>query len=125
MNRESKIVPADKQGYSDAGHQMPSCSESALFDADLRLSRFNAPSVARERLREGFLRLPARPLLRSRLACRFVRALPRLGGGNLTPALLALESPMAIACSGDRAPWVVMAVLITFLNGFLPRSIAK
>ena len=80
------------------------CTESALFDADLRLSRFNAPFVARERLREGFLRLPARPLLKSRLACRFVRALPRLGGGNLTPALLALESPMAIACSGDRAP---------------------
>ena len=80
------------------------CSESALFDADLRLSRFNAPFVARERLGEAFLRRPARPLVRSRLACRFVRALPRLGGGNLTPALLALESPMAIACCGDRAP---------------------
>ena len=78
------------------------CSESALFDADLRLSRFNAPFVARERLREGLLR--RRPLVRSSLACRFVRALPRLGGGNLTPALLALESPIAIACSGDRAP---------------------
>ena len=59
------------------------CSESALFDADLRLSRFNAPFVARERLREAFLRRPERPLVRSRLACRFVRALPRLGGGNL------------------------------------------
>ena len=80
------------------------CRESAPFDADLRLSRFNAPFVARERLGDVFLRRPARPLVRSRLACRFVRALPRLGGGNFTPALLALESPMAIACSGDRAP---------------------
>jgi chromate transporter len=31
MNRESKIVPADKQGYSDAGHQMPSWREVFLY----------------------------------------------------------------------------------------------
>src|SRR4029453_6489002 len=31
MNRESKIVAADKQGYSDAGHQMPSWREVFLY----------------------------------------------------------------------------------------------
>src|ERR1044071_4802908 len=31
MNRESKIVPADKQGYSDAGHQMPSWREVFFY----------------------------------------------------------------------------------------------
>src|SRR6266487_1713471 len=50
------------------------CRESAFLDADRRLSRFSAPLVARERLREGFLRRPARPLVKSRLACRLVRA---------------------------------------------------
>lgn len=42
--------------------------ERAFFDADRRLSRLSAPFVARERFREGFLRLPARPLAISRLA---------------------------------------------------------
>ncbi len=42
--------------------------DSAFFDADLRLSRLSAPLVARERLREGFLRAPVRPFARSRLA---------------------------------------------------------
>src|SRR4029453_13423291 len=31
MNRESKIVAADKQGYSDAGHHMPSWREVFLY----------------------------------------------------------------------------------------------
>src|ERR1041385_5968114 len=31
MNRKSKIVPADKQGYSDAGHQMPSWREVFFY----------------------------------------------------------------------------------------------
>ena len=31
MNRESEIVTADKQGYSDAGHQMPSWREVFLY----------------------------------------------------------------------------------------------
>jgi hypothetical protein len=80
------------------------CRDNALFDVDRRLSRFNAPFVARERLREAFLLRPPRPFARSRLAWLFVRALPRFGGGNFTPALLALERPMAIVCSGDLAP---------------------
>jgi len=80
------------------------CRDSAFFDADRRLSRCSARFVARERFREGFLRRPERPLARSRFAWRFVRALPRFGGGNFTPARRALDKPIAIACSGDRAP---------------------
>ncbi|PYK40783.1 MAG: hypothetical protein DME60_06760 [Verrucomicrobia bacterium] len=80
------------------------CRESAFFDADRRLSRLSAPFVARERVREVFLRPALRPFAKSRLAWRFVRPLPRLGGGSFTPALRALDKPMAIACSGERAP---------------------
>src|SRR5262249_1503454 len=74
------------------------------LDAERRLSRLSARFVARERFREGFFRRPARPFERSRFAWRFVRSLPRFGGGNFTPARRALERPIAIACSGDRAP---------------------
>jgi len=80
------------------------CFDNACLDADRRLSRLSARFVARERFREGFLRRPARPFVRSRSAWRFVRCLPRFGGGNFTPARRALERPIAIACSGDRAP---------------------
>ena len=64
----------------------------------------SARFVARDRFGEGFLRRPARPFARSRFAWRFVRCVPRFGGGNFTPARRALDRPMAIACSGDRAP---------------------
>ena len=80
------------------------CLDNACFDADRRLSRLSARFVARERFREGFLRDPERPFARSRFAWRFVRCGPRFGGGNFTPARRALERPMAIACSGERAP---------------------
>ena len=80
------------------------CLDNACLDAERRLSRLSARFVARERFRDGFLRLPARPFARSRFAWRFVRCAPRFGGGNFTPARRALDRPMAIACSGDRAP---------------------
>jgi hypothetical protein len=80
------------------------CPDNACLDAERRLSRLSARFVARDRFREGFLRRPARPFARSRFAWRFVRSLPRLGGGNSTPARRAFERPMAIACSGERAP---------------------
>ena len=80
------------------------CLDKACLDAERRLSRLSARFVARECFREGFLRRPARPFARSRFAWRFVRCLPRFGGGNFTPARRALDRPMAIACSGDRAP---------------------
>jgi hypothetical protein len=80
------------------------CLDNACLDAERRLSRLSARFVARERFREGFLRRPARPFERSRFAWRFVRSLPPFGGGNFTPARRALDKPIAIACSGDRAP---------------------
>jgi hypothetical protein len=80
------------------------CLDNACLDAARRLSRLSARFVARERFREGFVRRPARPFARSRFAWRFVRCAPRFGGGNFTPARRALDRPMAIACSGDRAP---------------------
>jgi hypothetical protein len=80
------------------------CLDKACLDAERRLSRLSARFVARERFRDGFLRRPARPFARSRFALRFVRCGPRLGGGNFTPARRALDRPMAIACSGERAP---------------------
>src|SRR5215471_3829141 len=65
-----------------------------------RGSFFSAPSMARERVGEGLRfdrerRVSCAALLR-------VEALPR--GGNLMPARRALDSPIAIACCGDRAP---------------------
>jgi hypothetical protein len=78
--------------------------DNTLREADLRLSRFSAPLTARERRREGFRRRALRPFARSRLAWRLVRALPRFGGRSFTPARRALDKPMAMACSGDRAP---------------------
>jgi hypothetical protein len=81
------------------------CRESALRDTEERFSRFRAPLVARDRVREGFLRR-ARARLMSRLACFRVRAdaFPRFGGGSFTPARRAFDKPMAIACWGERAP---------------------
>ena len=80
------------------------CLDNACLDAERRLSRLSARFVARDRFREGFLRCPVRPFVSSRFAWRFVLCLPRFGGGNFTPARRAWDRPMAIACSGDRAP---------------------
>ena len=80
------------------------CLDNACLDAERRLSRLSARFVACDRFGEGFLRRPARPFVRSRFAWRVVRCGPRFGGGNFTPARRALDRPMAIACSGERAP---------------------
>src|SRR3954468_850843 len=66
------------------------CLDNACVDAERRLSRLSARFVARERLEDGFVRRPVRPFARSRFAWRFVRRLPRFGGGNFTPARRAL-----------------------------------
>jgi hypothetical protein len=82
------------------------CLASAGFEATARDSRCNTSSRARERLAEGFVCLPLRPFSKSRSA-RFRVAsevVPFLGGGSGTPARRAFERPIAIACSGDRAP---------------------
>ena len=44
------------------------CRDNACLDAQRRLSRLSTRFVARERFREGFLRRPPRPFVRSRLA---------------------------------------------------------
>lgn len=80
------------------------CRDNAFPEAERRLSRLSAPRVARERRRDGFLRRAFRPFARSRFAWRFVRVFPRFGGGSFTPAWRALDKPIAIACSGERAP---------------------
>jgi hypothetical protein len=63
-----------------------------LRDAAARDSRCNTRSVARDR--RG-LTAPLRGRVRA-------PAFPR--GGSFTPALRALDSPIAIACLADRAP---------------------
>jgi hypothetical protein len=80
------------------------CRAIDVFDAADRPSRFNAPVTARERRADGFLRLWL--ALRSRFA-RFrvdAGAVPFFGAGSFTPARRASDSPIAIACSVDRAP---------------------
>jgi hypothetical protein len=54
------------------------------------------------------------PLSDHALPGRFVRCLPRFGGGNFTPARRAFERPMAIACSGDRAPVFALSNVFHF-----------
>lgn len=76
------------------------CEASAVRDAAERPSRLSALRVARDRFAEVFL--PARFV--ACLALRFVLALPLRGAGSFTPERRAFESPMAMACSGDRAP---------------------
>jgi hypothetical protein len=80
------------------------CRAIAGFDAAECPSRFNAPLTARERRADGFLRVWL--ALMSRFA-RFrvdAEAVPFFGAGSFTPARRASESPIAIACSVDRAP---------------------
>ena len=74
------------------------CRERARCDAPDRPSRLRAPLVARERLADG---------LRLDLCVRlpfFAEALPFGGAGNFTPAFLAFDNPIAIACLGLRTP---------------------
>jgi len=79
------------------------CLDSDLREAPARPSFFSARSVARDRLAELFLEgvdFRERPLGPSFLA----DAVPFGAGGNFTPAFLALERPIAIACFAFFAP---------------------
>ena len=82
------------------------CLESASVDAAARLSRLSAFSVACERFRDGLAFAPFSAFLRSCFAFTRVSSgtLPFSGTGNFTPARLAFERPMAIACLVERAP---------------------
>jgi hypothetical protein len=73
-----------------------------LRDAALRPSRFSALVVAADLLAD----VVRDPRFKSCSAFRRVAAdvRPFFGGANLTPALRAFESPIAIACFVDRAP---------------------
>jgi hypothetical protein len=80
------------------------CLDNALRDPAARPSRFSARVVARERFREGDLRLLLCARFVSREAFRRVASDPVLGGGSFTPARRALDKAIAIACRADRAP---------------------
>ena len=82
------------------------CLERASFDAAARPSRLSAFKVACERFRDGLAFGSFSPFFRSCFAFRRVPSgtAPFLGTGNSTPARLAFESPMAIACLAERAP---------------------
>jgi hypothetical protein len=81
------------------------CFASALWETLLFGSRFKALTVALLRFGETFVG-PDFAFSKSRLA--FVRVAtdvrPLGGGGSLTPARRAFESPIAIACCADLAP---------------------
>src|SRR5262249_51486781 len=89
--------------------RLPRCA--ALFDACLEIarwlaedlgSRFNAPDVARERVRD-VLRSAFRPAAESWAALLRTEDEP-LGVPSFTPARRAFESPIAMACLVERAP---------------------
>jgi hypothetical protein len=74
------------------------CLASDLRDAADRPSRLSALRMASDRLADGRFCGLRRPVLRRLFAAAF----PFLG--ILTPALRALDRPIAIACFVDRAP---------------------
>src|SRR5207247_10706240 len=82
------------------------CLESAVREAVLRGSRFSACDTAREmRGRRLGFRLPCpASYAYSALLRVLALALPFPGGRRATPARLALDRPMAMACCGDLAP---------------------
>src|SRR5437763_3635002 len=73
--------------------------DNARCDAAERPSLFKALVVARERLAEVRLRVD---LWRRLSFC--ADAVPLRGGANLTPAFLAFDKPIAIACFGLLTP---------------------
>ena len=82
------------------------CLESASFEAAVRPSRLSTFSVACERFRDGLAFRLLFAFLSSCLAFRRVSSgtLPFSGTGSFTPARLAFERPIAIACLAERAP---------------------
>src|SRR3984893_6944176 len=71
------------------------CSESASFETGARLSRLSALMVARARLGDVDFLEADDPITYSLLALRSVSSetVPFFGGGSLTPARRALDSP--------------------------------
>ena len=69
-------------------------------------SRCSAAEVALDRVLDGRPLCALRPFCVSRLACSRVcsEVLPFFGGASFTPARRAFDSPIAMACCGERAP---------------------
>jgi hypothetical protein len=86
--------------------EVRACRDNCAVDAAERPSLSSARRVARERGVETIRLRPLRPSRNARSAALRVRAdvVPFRGGGRLTPARRAFESPMAIACLAERAP---------------------
>jgi hypothetical protein len=82
------------------------CCDSCAVDAAARPSCLRARRMAWERFEDFARFFPRRPCRNACWAARRVRAdvFPGSGGGRLTPARLAFDSPMAIACLVERAP---------------------
>lgn len=74
------------------------CRERARCEAPDRPSRFSAAPVARARVADGRLRRLCAPL------AFLAEGVPFGGAGNFTPAFLALDNPIAIACLELRTP---------------------
>ena len=104
--RAAFLAEADRSAGLRFRATARACRESACFDASALPSRLSACRAACERFRDGFAFGALSPFSRSCIAFRRVSSgtLPFLGTGNFTPARLALERPMAIACLVDRAP---------------------
>src|SRR5436309_3253168 len=89
-------VEADLEAAPRLFATVCACRDSAACETPLRGSRFKAFSRARERFREtGSPRYPLRYALVA-LFRVFSEVLPLAGGGSLTPARRASESPMAM-----------------------------
>ncbi|MBB3228490.1 hypothetical protein FHW69_003125 [Luteibacter sp. Sphag1AF] len=83
------------------------CVDSARFDAAACPSFFKAVFVARDRAADFFAAAPAdrlAPAFVSDAAFFFVAAEADLPAPTATPALRALDNPMAMACFAERAP---------------------
>ncbi|HEX3854777.1 MAG TPA: hypothetical protein VHW01_27640, partial [Polyangiaceae bacterium] len=82
------------------------CLARASFETDAVPSRLSAFSVACERFRDTGAVFPFFAFATSRAAFFRVASetLPFFGGARFTPARLAFESPIAIACLAERAP---------------------
>jgi len=78
--------------------------DKARWEAAERGSFLRRRLAARERARDGFLRLLLR--FKSRLAWRrtLFEVVPFFGGGSFTPARRAFDNPIAMACFAERAP---------------------
>jgi hypothetical protein len=101
----ARLAASDREAFERRAAALRAWRERASVDPALWPSRLRARNVALERVVEGRCAriLPRRE---SRAACRRVAAevVPLRGGLSLTPARLALDRPIAIACLVERAP---------------------